>query len=147
MIIRASTIREIKNRVDPTSSRRVFEHSCRASQGENNVVDGYFTFSTDCNTSGNTYEQIIQFNEWDTVVPPDIDASMPLITVLQTYPEVWDLNVQVNCSCPAFSYWGHRYNLDRDNSSVYSREPYTTNNPDARYSCKHLAAVYYTFFY
>lgn len=145
--VSAATIRDIKTRVDPDSGKRVFEHACRASQVENNVVDGYFTFATDCQTSGNSYTQIVQFQDWATVVPPDVDPNMPLVTVMQTYPETQGLNVQVDCTCPAFSYWGHRYNLDRDQSSVYQSEPYTTNNPDSRYSCKHLAAVYHTFFY
>jgi len=145
--INAATIKEIKNRIDPASGRRVFEHECRAAQAENNVVDGYFTFTTDCSTSGNSYTQIVEFQDWGTVVPSDIDPNMLLVTVLQTYPETMDLNVKVDCSCPAFSYWGHRYNLDRDQSSIYTSEPYTTNNPDSRYSCKHLAAVYHTFFY
>lgn len=152
MIRLALTLKQIRDYMGSANEgedpfARATEYGCRSSALESNVLDGYFTFMTDSST-GNSYAQIIQFENWGSIVPrEEVDQNMPLVTVLQTYPEVRDLNVLVDCQCPAFSYWGHRYNLDNQNSSVYKSEPYTTNNPDSRWSCKHLASVYNTFFY
>lgn len=146
--IKAINLTVLKTKVDDQSLTRSTEHGCRSYPGESNIIDGYFTFSTSCNTTGNNYTQQIQFVEWATVVPvADLDPNTALLTVIQTYPEVMQLDVMVDCDCPAFAYWGHRFNLDQINTSLERSMPWTVNDPDARYSCKHLVTVYNTFFY
>jgi hypothetical protein len=148
MKITALTISQLQSMTDRASRERVTEHGCRAYAHDANVIDGLFTFATQCNTSNNEWVQQIQFRDWQDIVPPDIDPNMPLMTVIQQYPEVLQLHVLVDCSCPAFSYWGHKYNLQVQNpgSALIEATPPGINNPDERFSCKHLSAVYNTFF-
>lgn len=149
MKIKALTISQLVSMVDGDSRGRVTEHGCRAYAHDANVIDGLFTFTVQCNTSNSEWVQQIQFRDWQTIVPfNEIDPTTPLLTVLQQYPEVLQLDVMVDCTCPAFSYWGHKYNLQVQNpgSALIETTAPGINDPDARYSCKHLAAVYDTFF-
>jgi len=149
MKLTALKISELKSMIDADSRGRVTEHGCRAYARDANVVDGLFTFSTQCNTSNSEWTKQIQFRDWQTIVPLDIDPTTPMLTVFQQYPELLQLDVMVDCSCPAFSYWGHKYNLQVQNpgSALIETTAPGINDPDARFSCKHLAAVYDAFFY
>lgn len=150
LIDAAMTIPELKNSIDGDSRARAGECSVYAEDAD--VVNGIFTFSAQSSNSLNSYIERVQFMNWQTIVPPDIDPETTLIDVLSEFPQVMELEVRVDCNCPAFSYWGHQWNLTQLDTALEqaippTKNPTETKSGQGRYSCKHLAAVYNTFFY
>lgn len=68
--------------------------------------------------------------------------------VKSKYPEVLLSDIKVNCSCPAYQYWGSHYILDQLDSAVTpeTRYPEIRDSQLEHTLCKHLIAVLRGFF-
>lgn len=151
----AVSVVDLSTMVDEASRSR--SGGCAATMTSFELTSGYFIFETHCSTSMNSWSQEIQIVDWQTLVPEDILAENPNWEEIKAkVPDILRSDARVHCNCPAFQYWGHGYNLTNIDTSLYPNAvPPTAVNergelirdPDERQSCKHLAAVYNTYFH
>lgn len=154
----ALTIADISSMTDFESQDR--SGRCSATLKYFDPSSGYFSFNTYCGTSGNDWDQEIKLVDWAILLATEEDEeeaelSTDWESIKIEHPEILHSAAEVHCTCPAFTYWGHVYNLTDEDSALYPNTipPTAVNDqgqlirdPDARYSCKHLIAVYNTYF-
>jgi hypothetical protein len=151
----AISVVDMSTKTDPASQS--LAGNCSPTLTSFDSATGFFTFSTHCGTSLNNWDQQVQLVDWATIVTEEILAeNQEWDQIKAVVPDILNSKAQVHCSCPAFQYWGHQYNLTNDDSSALQPNaipPSAVNNrgelsrdPDERHSCKHLVSVYNTFF-
>ncbi len=148
------TVPEIHYRVDFMSDSK--STGCNARLAWFDINAGYFAFQTHCSASRNDWSQEISLLDWAALVPHElIRKNLGWEGIKQEIPEILDSQAEVHCDCPAFTYWGHVYNLTQDSGALYPNaippsavdsEGRLLRDPDARRSCKHLIAVYRAYF-
>jgi hypothetical protein len=151
----ALTIADISSMADFNSQNKASR--CAATLKYFDPNSGYLSFNTYCGTSGNDWDQEIELIDWDTLIDTEEESEQlnDWTAIKNAHPEVLHSAARVSCTCPAFTYWGHAYNLTNEDSALNPNTiPPTAVNesgrlmrdPDKRYSCKHLIAVYKTYF-
>lgn len=69
--------------------------------------------------------------------------------VRNMYPELINMDIQIHCNCPAFLYWGSWHNLEQTDTAIYNEGtpfPHTRDTSGSNIICKHLSAVFASFF-
>jgi hypothetical protein len=101
-----------------------------------------------------TWDQEVQIIGWENLVTPEL-LDKDWDTIKSQVPDVLRADAKVHCTCPAFSYWGHAYNLTNIDTALYPNTipPSAVNDrgelsrdPDERHGCKHLISVIKAFF-
>jgi hypothetical protein len=145
-------ISELANKTDGKSQSLALD--CTTELTSFDPTSGSFSFNTHCGTSLNSWDQEVQFKNWNSIVPEELRGA-DWDQIKAQVPDILNDDVKVHCGCPAFQYWGHQYNLTNDDDSAITPNtiaPRLNNNgyymrdPDERHSCKHLVAVYHAFF-
>jgi hypothetical protein len=147
----AVSIADLSSMTDGASQS--LSYGCTAALMSFDPTSGYFTFNTHCSTSSNSWDQELQFINWAALVPEDLQ-NQDWDQIKQAVPDIVNSDVRVHCSCPAFTYWGHAYNLTNEDGALHRNDiapslndqGYYKRDPDERHSCKHLVAIYNSFF-
>jgi len=129
---------------------------CSASLQSFEPASGMLQFSTSCAGSGNSWNQMIIYKDWELLIPEEIRAeNLTWDQVRAQVPEIVNYDLQVHCDCPAFTWHGPNYNLTVRDTSIYpnSVAPDPSRNTENQYNmklqnviCKHLASVFNNFF-
>ena len=119
------------------------------------ILSGYLQFNTSCAGSGNSWNQMVTYPDWDVLVDEEIrTGDMAWDQVRAAVPELVNYDIQVHCDCPAFVWWGAQYNLTVRDTALYpnntgpdpSQDENTYSIKMSNVICKHLASVFNTFF-
>jgi len=143
---------------------------CAPSLVHFDALAGFLQFQTACAGSRNSWMQTIVFNDWQSIVTtrmpwgplmPETDEdriererteeettivgteSWP--DVLAKFPELVNMDVSIDCSCPFFRWYGTEYNLEQRDTALFPEGvPYPhIRDPELHnIICKHLAAVF-----
>ena len=145
---------------------------CAATLTYFDAVGGLLNFNTTCAGSGNTWTQAVLFTDWDNFVKirvPDewgplypetdeekaererLEEETTIIgnedwpTVKAKFPELINADVKVSCNCPAYLWWGSKYNLEQRDTDMHPEGvpfPHIRDPENQNIICKHLAAVF-----
>lgn len=81
------------------------------------------------------YANTVRFKEWKDVVDEDDATPIERARLL-----MFDGNLELNCTCPSFLYWGYRWLLTQHDASVFpeTRPPVERNPQHRGIVCKHM---------
>jgi hypothetical protein len=138
------------------------------------AIAGFLQFQTQCAGSRNSWVQTIVFNDWESIVSlrmpwgplmPETDEERMTrekleeeTTILGTeswqdvlakFPELINMDLLVDCSCPAFLWYGSEYALTERDTALFPEGvpyPHVRDRNLSNIICKHLAAVFEHYF-
>lgn len=95
----------------------------------------FFIKSAEYNKNSTTYANTVRFKAWDSVVD-----DTELKPIERSRLLMFQDDIEVNCTCPSFLYWGYRYILSQMDASIFpENRPPVKRNPQMRgIVCKHL---------
>lgn len=94
--------------------------------------------SAEKDKNGIIYDCAIRFKDWDYVVDDTEYKPIERARLL-----MFEGDLELNCTCPSFLYWGYRYILTQLDASIVPEDrPPNVRNPQLRgVVCKHLNRV------
>lgn len=138
---------DLMKAIDYGNDQRSHSVSCNLYKFD--FINGILYFSSRSARSRETWNQRVQFTDWKIILPEEFEGkNLTWDETKKQIPEVVLSDIKVDCGCPAFLYWGSRYQLDQYDSSIFheNRFPSERDSLLEHILCKHLIAVFRRFF-
>lgn len=133
-----ATYREIKARIDPNFLKQSVRSSVLTGltlAGFDGDTMNFWINSSHWAENHTKYMDTVRFKEWE-----GIGSDLTMKPVERARMLMFNGNVELNCTCDSFLYWGYRYILTQmDASLIPENRPPVERNPQMRgVVCKHL---------
>ena len=147
MYLEAMSAADLIKGADSATLQR--SQACSCGSYSFDIRNGVQQFLSQCAGSQNPWMQTIHRNieEWNSIVSEDLKSKNLNWEQLKTeVPEVLDLDILIECSCPSFLYYSV-WNLDQLGAAITHQPiPPSINDPTSeRILCKHLCVCIRTF--